>query len=1429
MNYSDETKTTRLDGTEYTSRARRPAADEAVAEDGARSLRKPALHAPDAEHLSDSAPNAAIRDGAYNARRRARNSSPVRADGGAERPERVPERRHAARYEDGYGDDGRSDINGGHALARRGEAYASDYEYAEAERPPRNRFMAWLESLRIIEEVPEDEYADYGDERGADYAESADAPAEQTPADEDVRRTERNPRAALGRRQERRNPEAPAPEADDGREDGEAQPRARRIAVPVPKGRQRKSSAAAEADMPEYAGPSAAALPAYAEENRAYIAKDAAAPEAIIAAPEADDGAEPTDLDAPPVSRRARRRRVESEARQAAEPSEAVHPSDTVRNDEVAVRDSDDTPEAEYVKADLNGKRDILYEHWREQFTKNLVIPAKPEKMRLISDMVRKILNACPDESSLNMRWDKLEKMLDGYSSAVVAEYGYKDMLQEVQNDERQRMYGRPSDEITAKDAEEPHADAPTEGAAASAEGAATPTLSHAAVEPDYSEGRNASGAFERGNAAEQYNMDAREDEYIDDERRAGKDAERYADSNEWSRSPRMRRSYTSGMAERPAQRKDGKVSRFFSSMAQKFGGYDDSEASYEGGAYDDRSVRSRFRQLFHRGDVLDYSSNDAEYEHDNEPYEDVPERQGGFRKQSSASGYESQSDGGDGRDAGRADNAVAPYRDTVRKFEYAAPEMRPTDAQVPQNEAERPQTDADCGYQGAERPAYDYGRAENDGYNPPQPADIAPQSGYADGYARQKAPEYAQPDTPDTYGGIYDENNADYSAERPDYSKDYSDNEFEDSGAPYTSNIDDYASDGYVRSADAENNYSRGGYDDFDGYTRMNMRRYDADHMRGGADGGIQRGYGEREYHSRPQSGEASKRSDDAEDRWRSRSPTRDDRGELGAPHEATKAELKGCNAPVSKRHLRTSALLGRLLFTTAYACADADDAEKTGAETPEHRASASQRESAGKNAAYAELPPAGRARLQLGGKFGGRHSWLGTALAVLGIAGAFALACMARVAYDVLEYKSGFYEGLYLDGIALAGMSVDEAVSAVNDANADRVNSIRLSIEYDDRVYELDSGGLGVRLNTRDLLDEMWQLGRRGSYRERYAAITALRTDNVFRHTDLSYDRAALDGFLSGVKADVDELPRDAVIEFSPAKSEKFRIYKGSAGREVDISALKADAEALIEAGGGSLKLAPKKLMPAFDSDMARKCTGKLVTYTTDIRSKNSARTSNIKRALDFYNGLRVESGQQIDFNKLVGRRTEERGFKPAPEYANGDIVEGVGGGVCQASTTLYGAVLRAGMRVDARYNHSMTVGYVPRSQDAAVVYPGKTLSFTNTLGYPAFFETSVTPEKSTVTIYGYDVYPEETISIESEILAVDKAKVKILPDPNYRYTSAAGEEKLVTTPSDGVTSRAYRIRRDDATGRTISRELISRDVYIRRDGVKYRGGEQ
>ncbi len=174
------------------------------------------------------------------------------------------------------------------------------------------------------------------------------------------------------------------------------------------------------------------------------------------------------------------------------------------------------------------------------------------------------------------------------------------------------------------------------------------------------------------------------------------------------------------------------------------------------------------------------------------------------------------------------------------------------------------------------------------------------------------------------------------------------------------------------------------------------------------------------------------------------------------------------------------------------------------------------------------------------------------------------------------------------------------------------------------------------------------------------------------------------------------------------------------------------------------------------AIDAEITKKSLeGKLfnkelASYTTRFNAGSVNRSSNIANAASKVNGTILLPGETFSFNKVVGKRTVSNGFKQAPEYQNGQSVMGIGGGTCQASTTVYSAALYAGLKITKRSNHSMSVNYVPLGQDATVTDGGLDLQFLNNTDYPIKIKASVSGGSVTVTIVGTATTPEKTVKL-------------------------------------------------------------------------------
>jgi len=140
---------------------------------------------------------------------------------------------------------------------------------------------------------------------------------------------------------------------------------------------------------------------------------------------------------------------------------------------------------------------------------------------------------------------------------------------------------------------------------------------------------------------------------------------------------------------------------------------------------------------------------------------------------------------------------------------------------------------------------------------------------------------------------------------------------------------------------------------------------------------------------------------------------------------------------------------------------------------------------------------------------------------------------------------------------------------------------------------------------------------------------------------------------------------------------------------------------------------------------------------TFTTEFDSPKSARGKNIKLAAEKIDRIIIESGQEFSYNEAVGPSTQKRGFKLAKIFIKGEEHKGFGGGICQVSSTLYNAVLEAGLEVTERHEHSKEVKYVPENRDATTSYGGVDFKFFNNLDCPVIIRAYTSGNTITTTI--------------------------------------------------------------------------------------------
>ena len=429
-------------------------------------------------------------------------------------------------------------------------------------------------------------------------------------------------------------------------------------------------------------------------------------------------------------------------------------------------------------------------------------------------------------------------------------------------------------------------------------------------------------------------------------------------------------------------------------------------------------------------------------------------------------------------------------------------------------------------------------------------------------------------------------------------------------------------------------------------------------------------------------------------------------------------------------------------------------------------------------------------------------------------------------HIAYmrQVVEVDT-YYEGISIDDVALGGMTFDNAKSELWEKANERLSAIRFELIYGDEKWVIGHKEINASINVDEVMQKSFEVAREGSLLERYEKVMNIRENNINLNTTLKYDQNLLAEQIQDIAQQIDELPKDATIEFLPDEEEKFVITPEEPGLTLDRQEL---ADYLIlriqDSDFGEVVLEPYDVKPVVFGDDLKKLASRIVLFYTGFGTSSQNRIHNVRFSLSKVNGLRLDPGQVFSFNETVGRRVVERGFRLAPIIMpDRSMQDSPGGGVCQASTMMYNAALRANLEILERRHHSFPVFYVPAGLDAAVLFGALDVRFKNNRETPLFFRTFYEDHKMYVEIYG-EAFPNDgEIKVESRIIETIAApEPKRIRDDAKKHVKNPGEEKIYAENRMGI--RAQSIMTYYENGVKVWSEVISNDLYRPIQGIIY-----
>lgn len=350
---------------------------------------------------------------------------------------------------------------------------------------------------------------------------------------------------------------------------------------------------------------------------------------------------------------------------------------------------------------------------------------------------------------------------------------------------------------------------------------------------------------------------------------------------------------------------------------------------------------------------------------------------------------------------------------------------------------------------------------------------------------------------------------------------------------------------------------------------------------------------------------------------------------------------------------------------------------------------------------------------------------------------------------------------EGILIQGLDLSGMNKSEAAQAVEQYIEETLRPMQVTLLTSDNAeVQVTVGDLGITWSNPDILDEALAIGIEGNVITRYKVLKDLQREPVNYELTFDYD---MDSINQIVEQQCTQYDKEVINSALKRENGAFTVIEGQTGYHLDVERSTDTIYRYMtqewELQPCTIALDVTVIEPLGTPEELALVTDVLGSFTTSFSSSGADRSANVANGCKLINGTTVYPGEEFSTYKSVAPFTQKNGYFMAGSYLNGKVVDSLGGGICQVSTTLYNAVLEAELEVTERYNHSMIVTYVEPSADAAIAESsGKDFKFVNNLDYPVYIEGIIQGKTITFNIYGHETRSSSRkVTYESKVLEV------------------------------------------------------------------------
>lgn len=431
------------------------------------------------------------------------------------------------------------------------------------------------------------------------------------------------------------------------------------------------------------------------------------------------------------------------------------------------------------------------------------------------------------------------------------------------------------------------------------------------------------------------------------------------------------------------------------------------------------------------------------------------------------------------------------------------------------------------------------------------------------------------------------------------------------------------------------------------------------------------------------------------------------------------------------------------------------------------------------------------------------------------------FVAAFVALTAFEnstVKGWDSLIYPGVTVDGTDLSGMNKEQAAEALAKTHGTVISGKKINVSVEGKTYSIEYSKLSPTYAINEAVNEAYAYGKDFSLFGKFNAVKFPKNKEL--ELKLDFNEAAVSNFIWTIEKDLNVEAVDAKIDVSNG----FEITPEKNGRKLDSESLKKELLSKIDGKLGSDTNVSASVITAkadVTADMLKNINAKIATFSTNYGSISSAaRANNIVTATKSINGTTLMPGQTFSFNGVVGVRTEARGYQAAPVIIGNKVDSGLGGGICQVSSTLYNACLLGNLKIVERTHHTFPSAYVPKGQDATVDYGNIDFKFTNSYSYPLYIVGTSGGGYVTFSIYSDKSLTATTCKITNDVYETIQPTTTFIDDASL----LAGTTVTETPAHIGYKVKVYKTVYTN--GKQVSQATISNDTYKVVNAVLKRG---